>query len=299
MAISTGIFDGVNLAQLPAPQLVETFAPETLRVAVIADFVALYPEFNALTPADPAIKELELLAYRELLLRHRVNEAGLSRMLAFATGGDLDHIAAHYFLTRKTIVAADPATNAPAVLESDDDLRARVQRAPEGWSVAGPVGGYISRAMQADDDVRFASAISPEPCEIVVTVQSYSGGGVPSAALIAAVNAFLSEEDARPLGDRLTVQAAAPVDYTINAALYLYDGPDTALVLSAATAALALYRAKNERLGNDITLSGVMAALHVAGVQRVELSGFVPLIIGPHQFARATALNIVFGGRDD
>ena len=299
MVISTGIFDGVDLSQLPAPQLVETFDPESLRVAVIADFVALYPEFNALTPADPAIKELELLAYRELLLRHRVNEAGLSRMLAFATGADLDHIAAHYGVTRKTITPADPATNTAAVMESDDDLRARIQRSPEGWSVAGPAGAYIMAAMQADDDVRFAAVTSPEPCDIVVTVQSYSGGGIPSAALVSHVGAFLSEEDRRPMGDRLIVQAAEPVDYVINATLYLFDGPASGLVIAAASAALALYRAKNERLGNDITLSAVMAVLHVEGVQRVELADFVPLTIAPHQFARATAVNIAFGGRDE
>jgi phage-related baseplate assembly protein len=297
MAISTDIFDGVNLAQLPAPQLVEPLDFDTVKDAIITDFIALFPEYSALSPADPVIKEIELLAYRELLLRQRVNEAGVARLLAFATGADLDHLAASVDLYRKEIVLANPSLGIAAVMESDDELRARVQRAPEGYSVAGPTGAYLAKALEADDDVRFASLVSPNPMEIVITIQSYSNGGIASPALVAKVLSYLSPDDVRPLGDFLTVQAATPVDYSLDAPLFLYDGPDAARVIATAQQNWLVYRTANERLGNDITVSAVHAAIHVPGVQRVG-GNFATIPIGPNEFARCTDSNITFGGRD-
>jgi phage-related baseplate assembly protein len=298
MTVSTAIFDDVNLARMPAPDVVETLEPSELVQTNLADFVALYPEFSALTPADPAFKLVEYFTYRELLLRQRINEAARAVMLPFATGADLDNLGAAVNLARKVIIPANAALGIAETIEDDIEFRARIQRAPEAYSVAGPASAYVMAATRADNDVRFASAVSLEYCEVIVTLQSYSNDGVASAALVQKILAHLSGENIRPLGDRLIVQAAEPVDYAVDATLTLYDGPDAAMVLAAATDSLAAYRAGAERLGNDINLSALHRALHVEGVQRVTLNGFNDLVIAPHQFARAASVNISFGGRD-
>ena len=48
--------------------------------------------FTALVESDPAWTILEVAAYRELLLRQRINDASRAVMLAFATGADLEHL---------------------------------------------------------------------------------------------------------------------------------------------------------------------------------------------------------------
>ncbi|MFL3876284.1 hypothetical protein wTkk_000201 [Wolbachia endosymbiont of Trichogramma kaykai] len=50
----------------------------------------LVKNFTALVESDPAIKVLEVAAWRELLLRQRINESVKSNLLKFATGEDLD-----------------------------------------------------------------------------------------------------------------------------------------------------------------------------------------------------------------
>lgn len=51
------------------------------------------------------------------------------------------------------------------------------------------------------------------------------------------------------------------------------------------------------RLGRDITLSGIYAALHVAGVQRVILhSPLADIICNSSQAAHCTSITITHGG---
>ena len=82
-------------------------------------------------------------------------------------------------------------------MESDADFRRRIILAPEGYSVAGPEGAYIFHALSADPDVLDASATSPTPGEVVVTVLSRTGDGTAPPELLATVEAAGSADDVR------------------------------------------------------------------------------------------------------
>jgi phage-related baseplate assembly protein len=60
------------------------------------------------------------------------------------------------------------------------------------------------------------------------------------------------------------------MDYAVEAVLYVYPGPATEPMLAAAKVQLT-YINEQRRLGRDIRRSAIYAALHVKGVQRVEL----------------------------
>lgn len=87
-------FTAIDLSQLPAPSVVEPLDYEQILGAMLADLKTRDPSFTALVESDPAYKILEVAAYRELLIRQRVNDAGRSVMLAYAHGSDLDHLGA-------------------------------------------------------------------------------------------------------------------------------------------------------------------------------------------------------------
>jgi len=267
-------FTAVDLSRLPALDLIEPLEFETILARLIDDLRARSPAFDALVESDPAMKLTEVAAYAELLLRQRINEAAKSVMLAYATGSALDHIAAGYNVERQVITPADPAAfpPIPAVLEPDDDLRRRVQLAFEGFSTAGPDGAYIFHALGAHADVLDASVASPSPGEVVVTVLSRNGNGVPAAEVLSAVDAALNAERVRPLTDHVTVQPAAVVNWTLKAALSLWPGPDAAVVKAAAQANMDDYLARQQRLGRSIHRSALLAALHVEGVKNVTLT---------------------------
>lgn len=299
----------IDLSQLPAPSVVETVDFEAILAERKARLVSLYPEderaditARLALKSEPITKLLEENAYREVVLRQRINEAARANMLAFATGTDLDNWAANVNVERLMISPGDPdaVPPVPPTYESDTRLRLRAQRAFEGLSVAGPTGAYVFHALSADGRVADATAVSPSPCVAIVTVLSQLGTGEATQDLLDIVQAALSAEDVRPVGDRLTVQSATIVDYAIEATLYLYPGPEQEPILAAAQAKAEAYVAEQRRLGRDIRLSAVYAALHVEGVQRVELiSPAADVVLDDSQASHCTGVTLTIGGSDE
>lgn len=297
MADISSTFTAVDLSRLPAPPVVEELSFETIYDELLASLRVMLPDFDATVESDPAVKLLEIMAYRELLIRQRINEAGRAVMPAYAIGGDLDNLAAIVGVTRLVLDEGDAAQGIAPTLESDTDFRRRMVLAPEGFSVAGPEGAYIYHALSADADVLDASATSPSPGDVVVTVLSRVGNGAASAPLLAAVNARVSSEDVRPLTDHVIVQAASIVNYVITAELLTFAGPDGTVVLDEARRRLAAYVEGSHRLGRDITRSGIFAALHSEGVQNVKLtSPAADIVLNRTQASWCSAINVTHAG---
>ncbi|MEI6999798.1 baseplate J/gp47 family protein, partial [Klebsiella pneumoniae] len=148
----------IDLSQLPAPEVIEVLDYETIFEERKATFISLYPEDEQEAIArtlslesDPIVKILQENAYREVILRQRVNEAAQAGMVAYAIKNDLDQLAANNNVERLTITPADDSQIPPAAaeMESDSDLRQRIPAAFEGMSVAGPTGAYEFHAMSA------------------------------------------------------------------------------------------------------------------------------------------------------
>ncbi|MBP0997775.1 baseplate assembly protein [Serratia fonticola] len=299
----------IDLSQLPAPDVVEALDYESLLAERKATLISLYPasqqEAIARTLAlesDPIVKLLQENAYRELMLRQRVNEAARAVMVAFATGSDLDQLGANVDTPRLVITPADDTTlpPTPAVMESDSEYRVRIPQAFEGISVAGPSGAYEYHGRAADGRVADVKAISPSPACVTISVLSREGNGTASADLLAVVTRALNDENVRPVGDRVTVQSANIVKYTIEAVLYLYPGPEAAPIQAAAEAKLKRYITAQHRLGRDIRLSAIYAALHTEGVQRVELKKpLADIVLNNTQASFCEQHRITVGGSDE
>ncbi|QLU03589.1 baseplate assembly protein [Klebsiella oxytoca] len=299
----------IDLSQLPAPEVIEVLDYETIFEERKATFISLYPEDEQEAIArtlslesDPIVKILQENAYREVILRQRVNEAAQAGMVAYAIKNDLDQLAANNNVERLTITPADDSQIPPAAaeMESDSDLRQRIPAAFEGMSVAGPTGAYEFHAMSADGRVADSSAISPAPAEVIVAVLARQGDGTASEDLLQAVSLALNDEAVRPVSDRLTVVSADIVYYSVDAVLFVYPGPATEPILAAAKAQLATYINAQRRLGRDIRRSAIYAALHVQGVQRVELSQpLADVVLDKTQAAYCTDYNVIIGGSDE
>jgi len=305
-----------------------------LRQSWIDGFVALFPDYGPLVESDPIIKLAEAGAFREMVLRQRVNDAAKGVMLAYAINADLENLGAFYGVVRKpaavavvtggggagatltltivdgVIVGATPLepganyTSNPTVTvsgfgsnaaltasiqngqvtsygvttggsgyfaETDQSYRQRIQLALESFSVAGPEGAYIFWALSVAE-VKDASVTSPDPGEVVVYLLSRSGDGEADVDTINAVLAVLNNEDVRPLTDQVSVESATIISYTIEAELKTFAGPDPNVVIANALASAKAYVVNQHKLGYDITLSGIFAALHVAGVQNVTIT---------------------------
>lgn len=297
-----GAFTVVDLSQLPAPNVVEPLDFETILSAMIADLHERDPTFTALVESDPAYKILEVCAYRELLMRQRVNEAAKAVMLAYATGSDMDQLGANVGVQRQVITPADDTTvpPTPAVMESDEDFRARIQLSPEGYTTAGSEGSYVFHGLGADADVKDIQAISPTPGKVTVYVLSRTGDGTAPVETIDAVTATLNGETIRPMTDEVTVLSANIVNYAITAELTLFPGPDANVVKQSAIDAVTAFAEAQRRIGYDVTLSGLYHALHQPGVQNVSLtSPTASLVLGDGQASYCTAITVTVAGETD
>lgn len=256
----------IDFARLPPPKVVETIDYEDLLAAYKARVLASNAKLAAALNLEqsPASLILETQAYGEMLVRARVNAAARAVMLPFATGSDLDVLAAFYDVPR---MAASDGT-----AETDDRFRHRVQLASEAFTAAGSAGAYVFHAMSADGGLRDATALKiDDRGGVKVTLMNGGADPRPTQAQVDAVSAALSAKAVRPLTDVVSVSGPRVSPAAIAARLTLYDGPDAAVVLASVQVALTSLRARLAQLGRSLTRSALVAALNQEGVQNVDL----------------------------
>ena len=279
----------LDLSRLPPPAVVARLDFASIRGELIDDFRARWPGFDALLESDPAIKLLEVAAYRELLLRGAINDAARSVMLAFATGTDLDHRAAGYGVHRLVLTPATDTSS--AVMESDDDLRFRAQLAAERLPYAGmTIGGYVSLARRAAPSVKDVSIIKRAGGHVDVVLLSRDGDGTVALDVVASVAKALADETATQLTDIVSVRAADIVPYSPKISLWVRRGPDPALVRAAAIAAVQAYAAERHHVGAAVYAQRLEAAASVGGVERaiVDIADVDPGAYGAAFLAELT-----------
>ena len=290
----------VDLSALPPPQVLESLDFEEVYQEELSVFRAYMGDnWNAQLESDPVVKLLELGAYRRLQTRARINDAAKALLLAYARGTDLDHLAAHVRLKRLVIQEADAQSvpPVPKVMELDDALRERIQLVYEGLTTAGPRNSYILHARNASALVADAQAESPSPAHVVVTVLHLEGNGVADQPLLDKVLLHLSDEDIRPVGDRLTVQSAEVLEYRIDAVVHMAGtGSENDAILAEATRRLQTWINPRRRLGVEVSRSAIDAQLHITGVSRVDLPGWADIPRATHQAAYCTGFNVIQGG---
>ena len=291
----------IDLSQLNPPDVVRQIDFETILKEGLEDFYQrmeeVQPNFPRYLESDPAMKLAEAFAYREMLIRKEANEQALSVLLAFAKDNDLDHKAAERNLQRRII---SPATeNTPEIKESNESLRKRVQLAPEGQTTAGSEGSYIFHGLNADPRVKDIYPYAPldendNPTGICnIYVLSTEGTGEASEDLLNVVTAALNAKSVRPLTDKPLVYSASILNYSIEAEIFIDEGPDENIILSSCYKAAEEYTNKSHSFNDGISLSGIYQALHQPGVSRVNLispAGNIDTSLG--QVAYCTGINI-------
>lgn len=274
----------IDLSRLAPPAIVEALSFDAILAAMKADLKARLPEWTADLESEPLNKLLEACAYRELIVRQRVNEAARANLLAFATGADLDHLAAFYGVAR-------------LAGEADAALRLRIQNRVQGWANAGGAAHYRYWALSASPEVQDAAVSSPAAGRVLVAVLSRSGDGTATPALLDTVRQTVLRDDVRVLTDTVEVQAATIRSVDVTARVWLY--PETpAEVFSETVDGFPAALAEARGLGWDLTRSWIVSRLHAGGVHRVELvAPAADVACGDAECVALGALTVTLEGR--
>jgi phage-related baseplate assembly protein len=244
-----------NLQTLAAPQVLEALDFESILAQHRADLIARLPEVEAVLAleSEPLTKLIETHAYRELLYRQRVNAAARANLLAFASGSDLDHKGAFY--------------NVPRLAnEADERYRQRIQLRIAALAGNGTAEQYRLLALTASQNVFDAAVFQPTPGSVGVLL--WLVDVTAGAQTLAAVQAALGAENARPLGVPVSVSLAVPKPIDIVARLWREPSAPTDLVAQVA-AALPAALVGYARLGRPVSRSWVTARLQADGIARV------------------------------
>jgi phage-related baseplate assembly protein len=198
-------------------------------------------------------------------------------------------------------VANSSVSAGGADIEGDENLRERIQLAPESFSVAGPAGAYEFWARSASQLIVDVGVDSPSPC-VVRVYPLLEGGELPTQEMLDLVYAVLSADDIRPTSDFVQVLTPDPVTYDINLTWHL----DRRNVTSAAAIANAVNGAisswilwQKSELGRDINPSELIKRIVEAGAKRVSVTSPAFQALEFNQVAVQSTANINYGGVED
>ncbi|MCG7548454.1 baseplate J/gp47 family protein [Pseudoalteromonas sp. Of7M-16] len=157
-------FSAIDLSRLPAPNLIEPLSFDKIRAEILDDFQTRFPDAELSLVSDPVVKLIESFAYRELLLRQRINDSASAVLLAHATSSELDYLGNRFGVERALLVPADNDQVPPreAVYEQDERYRERIALALEGFSTAGPAGAYAFHALKGSQHVKDVHVDAPQ-----------------------------------------------------------------------------------------------------------------------------------------
>lgn len=261
-------FDVVDIAAVATPAALEAWTFDAILDARFSTFLTYWAQAVAADPTLPMYDVTKLRgnpvgftqrvdAFREGLLRQRVNEAVLATFLLFAVGADLDARAAEYNTFR-----------APG--ESDASLRLRALLAWENLSIGGSYGGYEYQARSvAPSEILDCAVFGHEAPgvpkgEVRIVVLGAGGRGVASPTLLAKVDQRFNGPDRRSVvkvNDKVVVVAANVPSYAIDATLVIPRGADPQVVLDAQRASAAQYAAYRHRIGGFVDAPGILDAI--------------------------------------
>lgn len=254
--------DPLNLSALPPPNVVEVLDFEQILSELKADFLERHPAAAEVLEleSEPLVKVFETAAYREMLVRARVNDAARAHLLAYAMDGDLDHAAAMFGVARLEG-------------EKNDRLRLRIQLRVAALAAQGTREHYEYLALTASDKVRAVRASQPTqygmPIPGEVTVLLWLSNQQDTEAVRTLVDTAINSDNPRMLGVNVTVTVARPKYINVTARISRLRSAPAYLLQSLESRVRAAFDGMRS-MTSSVSRSYITTLLHVDGVHAVE-----------------------------
>lgn len=198
-------------------------------------------------------------------------------------------------------VANTEPTTGGADIEDDDTLKDRIYIAPSKYSVAGPEESYRYWVKTYNSNISDVLIYSDDPVDVVIEF-IMNDGELPSESMLLGVQKFLSDEQIRPLTDRVTVKTPETVEYKVNVKYFVNqsDLKKVDTIKTAVNAAVDDYiQWQRSKIGRDINPSQLIQQMVSAGAKRVEVTLPVFQVIGKANVAKLSSKTVTYGGLED
>ncbi|MDR2905277.1 MAG: baseplate J/gp47 family protein [Helicobacteraceae bacterium] len=279
----------MSVANIPVPDIIDNLSYNEIKTEIKERLnIAFAPNVEFLE-SDDVLLIVEALAYREMLVRARINAAVKSQFLPTAAGADLDNIVAFYGVER-------------SVGESDEQLRERAFLSLNRFTTAGSERSYIYHALSADARIKEVKATSPAPGEALITyfadfsyldseAEDYQEAFEAAKANVQSkIVSALSAKEMRPLTDNVIVDRAQEIVVGLSLEVELLTMSDAARVEAEIRERVAAFVPK---IGEDIPISKIHSLAHREGVFRVN-AVLAQSIVEPLSIARINLTSLTF-----
>lgn len=189
-------------------------------------------------------------------------------------------------------------------VESDENLRERIQLAPESFSVAGPTGAYDFYARSAHQDIIDVAVIGPpetQPGHVNV-YPLMTGGHLPTQEILDAVYDVCNAEDVRPDTDCLHVLSPEVIEYELNVTYWIdrKRATQAAAIQKAVESAVSGWVTwQKSKLGRDLNPSELNHRMVQAGAKRTEIFSPEFTVLKDYQVAIMSGITLTLGGLED
>lgn len=192
-------------------------------------------------------------------------------------------------------------TTGGADIESDDALAERIFLAPSGYSVAGPDDAYEYYTKKYNQSITSVKVTSPRPTEVEVRFLT-GNGEIPTQTMINGLEGYLTDENIRPLTDKVTVLAPEELPFDISLEYFINksDLAKAESIQNAVNEAILEYiQWQTYTIGKDINPSELTKRIVAAGAKRVEITSPVFTKVTEDTVARIGSQTITYGGLED
>ncbi len=194
-------------------------------------------------------------------------------------------------------------SNSGSDIESLESYRERIFEAPNSFSVAGPMSAYKFWAKSTNALISDVSVYSPTP-GVVELIPLLEGGELPSDEILQEVYSFCSEEERRPLTDKVEVKPPSVKEYEININYFISKNNvpslgtnETSNKVNEIIKQYVLWQ--KTKLGRDINPSKLTEMLMQTGIKRVEIVQPTFTKLNYDEVAICSNFTINFGGIED
>lgn len=190
------------------------------------------------------------------------------------------------------------ATDGGADEESDEQLADRIYLAPSGYSVAGSAEAYVYWVKTCNPNISDVKVTSPAAGVVAIRF-IMEDGSVPSDVVINEVAQYLSDNEIRPLTDKVEVMAPELCEVNIDISYYIAesDKNQVAAIQSNVASAIQAYKIwQTEKIGRDINPDYLKKLVMNAGVKRVDVKSPAYTQISDDSIACVMTESITYGG---
>lgn len=186
-------------------------------------------------------------------------------------------------------------------IESDENLRERIQLAPESFTTAGSSGAYKYFTRTANSDISDAAITNPSP-GVVNIYPLMSRGVLPPAEVLDQVRELFSANDITPDTDLVNVLTPVEVNYDLSVKYYISreNAAQASYIAVQVQASIEEWiKWQHGKLGRDINPSELNYKIIQAGAKRCDITSPEFRVLTGYEIAKCVNQEITFGGLEE